>query len=392
MVRMPTYLDRYPAKMISRLADKLVSRFAIGRLELMDPFCGSGAILAAGKKKGIYVTGFDINPYAVLLSRVKLHGFNREAAQEICDEFITRAERNRRLLPIEWNAKDFWFTEATVRKYEQLRYVADKMHLNGSSEGRAVLLAYALSIRRCSRADQRSPKPFVSKTALRQRKGRHFDPLTEIRGLFEKLAQLYGEPAPRVGRVACVDIIAEKSRLLKTEKFPLVITSPPYLNAQDYFRNFKLELNLLEQLLPFNIDRIRTSFIGTERGLLLEGITQEILEHHEILLPKLRKMKTNYPRLAAVVHRYLYDMGRSFDSIRSSLENNALLVIAGGDNLVAGYSISTWRVLNAMLEERGFILFDTFGDHIDRRCVPPKRNGHKGLIKQEVISAFRFGH
>jgi hypothetical protein len=41
-----------------------------------------------------------------------------------------------------------------------------------------------------------------------------------------------------------------------------------------------------------------------------------------------------------------------------------------------------------MLEQQGFVLFDSFSDRIESRMLAPKRCGHKGLIKEEVVSAF----
>src|SRR5690242_5220102 len=70
-VTLPTSIDRYPAKMVASLAKKLVSRYTAACTDLLDPFCGSSAILAAGQQRGIPVAGIDINPYAVLLSKVK---------------------------------------------------------------------------------------------------------------------------------------------------------------------------------------------------------------------------------------------------------------------------------------------------------------------------------
>lgn len=389
MIRVRSFLDRYPAKMISHLADKLVARYGSGCDALVDPFCGSGAILVAGKKKGIDVTGYDINPYAVLLSSIKVNGFDGRAGRSLCLEFLRRAKK-KKSHTVQWTGKNFWFTPATIRKYEQLRYAALQMRLNESPEGRAVLLSFALSIRRCSRADQRSPKPFVSKTAIKERKGLHFDPLWEIDELHKKLTHLYGTPARGIANIECLDITAMGQLLKRGKKYPLAITSPPYLNAQDYFRNFKLELHLLEQLLPFQVEQIRTSFIGTERGALLRDIDPQQIEHNLELMPKLRTIGRRQPRLCAVVHRYLFDMGRAFDAVKASLLSQGVLVLACGNNLVAGVRVSTWRTLTQMLEQRGFVLFDRFGDQIDRRWVPPSRNGHKGLIKEEVISAFRL--
>jgi hypothetical protein len=390
MPQLRTYLDRYPAKMVTHLADKLAYKYLDDCSHLLDPFCGSGAMLIAGRNKNLPVTGFDINPYAILLSEVKLSGFDVAEATELCTTLISRASSLKRTLPVEWISKYYWFTESTINKYEKLRYAAAKMSLCGSREGRAVLLAYALSVRRCSRADQRSPKPFISKQAIKKRKGRHFDPYKEIADLLTKLGELYGTVRTFRGKVLCIDLASQQSLRQFRGRFSHIITSPPYINAQDYFRNFKLELHLLENLLPFEIAAVKHRFIGTERGDLMEGITEEEIRYNRTLIPQLRRMEITHPRQAEIVHRYLSDMGKAFGLIRECLTKNGKLIVVCGDNLVGGYRVITWRLLNEIVSGLGFTLFDRFGDTIDCRNVPPKRNGHVGLIKQEVISAFTY--
>ena len=192
MKQLPTYIDRYPAKMVTRLADVLIEKYAQNCSHLFDPFCGSGAVLATGKSRGLKVSGVDINPYAVLLSDVKLSGYEKKGAAKICSEWIKRAKKTPNRFPVKWKDVDYWFTKATLNKYERLRNEAMEMRLGETREGRAALLAFALSIRRCSRADQRSPKPFISKTAIIKRKGKHFSPFKDIGFLLGKLSELYG--------------------------------------------------------------------------------------------------------------------------------------------------------------------------------------------------------
>jgi hypothetical protein len=94
-------------------------------------------------------------------------------------------------------------------------------------------------------------------------------------------------------------------------------------------------------------------------------------------------------RSEAILHRYLYDMGKAFDTIQKYLEHKAVFVLICGDNLIAGQRIRTWKILADLLAERGFELFASFTDRIEDRMLAPKRCGHKGLIKEEVILAFR---
>ena len=131
--------------------------------------------------------------------------------------------------------------------------------------------------------------------------------------------------------------------------------------------------------------------MGTERGRLLEAVPRESIERDFALVPALRELNDGAPRQRAVVHRYYYDMGNAFDMIKGALDDNACMVIVCGDNLIGGVRICTWRALQTILEEKGFRLVDRFSDRIRDRLLPPARLGHRGLIKEEVISAYRLG-
>ena len=67
-MRLASKLDRYPAKMVSKLADRLIERYASEAGSVLDPFCGSGAILVAAKRAGLsgLWSGFESNRRVVL--------------------------------------------------------------------------------------------------------------------------------------------------------------------------------------------------------------------------------------------------------------------------------------------------------------------------------------
>jgi SAM-dependent methyltransferase len=379
-MRIPTRLDRYPAKMVSKLADHLVERYALRARHILDPFCGSGAILIAAKRRGIAASGIDINPVAELFCKVKLNGFNSAKAFNLAQTWIREAKKAKRLLPIQWDAKHYWFTPATIIKYERLRFASKELNLSNSDEGIAVLLSYTLTIRSCSRADQRSPKPFISKQAKKARSGKHFDPYQSLMGFLEDLSTLYGKQANDLdSQFLLEDILNTTLIVSQFGMYSHIITSPPYINAQDYFRNFKLELYLLEDILPLRVDELRERFIGTERGNLLHNIPKESLKINFDAFSGLKDLEMRDSRLAAVVHRYFYDMRRAFDTAKRCLEPNGCFVLVCGDNLIRGLHIPTWRILQNFLEELGFKLFDRFSDQIRDRLLAPKRYGHKGL-------------
>ena len=391
-MRLSTRLDRYPGKMVSRLAKRLVDRYANGADGVLDPFCGSGAILVAAERAGLQACGVDLNPLAELFCRVKIEGFDPICARELGADWVAEARRRDRREAIDWNHKGYWFTPGTIRKFETLRGASDVLSRGDERERAAVLLSYALAVRLCSRADQRSPKPFISQRARRTRLGRHYDPTKIVMEVLADLSRLYGmrREARRGMSFVRADIRDGSGWRRGLRSYSHAITSPPYINAQDYFRNFKLELHFLEGMLPFRVDDLRERFVGTERGRLLEGVPRESMEINCSLVPALLELTTRDPRLSAVVHRYFHDMSSAFDVVSSLMRDEGCLVVVCGDNLVGGMRIRTWAVLDKLLQTKGFSLFDRFSDRIRDRLLAPTRLGHRGLIKEEVVSAYRL--
>jgi hypothetical protein len=108
------------------------------------------------------------------------------------------------------------------------------------------------------------------------------------------------------------------------------------------------------------------------------------------LVPQLKHLEDNRFALAIIVHTYLNRMSTAFKAIKKAMRPGGTLVIVCGDNLIGGKRIMTWKVLNEILIDLGFRIFDSFEDTIRNRALAPSRYGHKGLIKQEVVSAFHL--
>ncbi|MFC5455029.1 DNA methyltransferase [Prosthecobacter fluviatilis] len=390
-MRIPTYIDRYPAKMVSKLASRLIERYAKDGDSVFDPFCGSCAVLVAAKDKNMRVSGVDVNPVAPLFGRVKLSGFVKEHALELFDSALKRVASSGPMV-IKWEKKNFWFSAATIRKFEFIRAAVDSIPNRQEPEYSAILLALYLSVRLCSRADQRSPKPFISKTATQDRRGIHYDPIKTTRYLIEELSYYYCADNRRSNKfdVLTTTDVSRKGALKGLMKaHSHVITSPPYINAQDYYRNFKLELHILEDVLPFKIRDIKERFIGTERGDLMLGVEDEEVIASNALVPQLRAIEAVSVRHANVVRRYFCDMRNALVNAISVLKPDGVFVLVCGDNLVCGKKIQTWKILSEIMNGIGMTLFDSFADPIKDRMLAPKRSGHKGLIKEEMVLAFR---
>lgn len=156
-------LIKYPAMMVAPMQEQLLQdifQYDPYITNILDPFVGSGTALAAGAKLGLDVCGMDINPLAILISRVRLEGVPIEDIRESIAQlktYITLFLGNTNSFEFtniqKWFRKDviadlstikkaiqhendikirryFWVCFAdTVRKYSNTRSTTFKLHI-----------------------------------------------------------------------------------------------------------------------------------------------------------------------------------------------------------------------------------------------------------------------
>ena len=87
----------FPARMAPSLALDVVSEFKEPQ-RILDPMCGSGTVLAVANSKGHGAIGVDLDPLAVLISKVWTTALDRAAVQDTANDVLRRAQRVYKLL------------------------------------------------------------------------------------------------------------------------------------------------------------------------------------------------------------------------------------------------------------------------------------------------------
>lgn len=116
-------LGKYPAMMVPKMQLDLLEKFcsSINDATMLDPFMGSGTALVEAQKMGMKTIGIDLNPYAVLLSKVKTHNYSLASINSI-KKFIKKLDSNQFDLPI-WNFPNIkkWFREDIIISLSKIR-------------------------------------------------------------------------------------------------------------------------------------------------------------------------------------------------------------------------------------------------------------------------------
>jgi len=73
--------------------------------------------------------------------------------------------------------------------------------------------------------------------------------------------------APEAGRKDITIQQHDFTTLKTTKRYDLCLTSPPYMNRLDYVVAHLPELSVLQHLIPFNLDQLRSDMIGTTRAV-----------------------------------------------------------------------------------------------------------------------------
>src|SRR5579862_5199338 len=117
MVSTPRPIHPFPARMAPEIALEACEKLTPGCL-VLDPMCGSGTALRAASDKGHRAIGFDLDPLAVLISRVYGTPIQTDELRASAQRVIRRAKALDasavRLSHIDEDFKtrtfiDFWF-------------------------------------------------------------------------------------------------------------------------------------------------------------------------------------------------------------------------------------------------------------------------------------------
>ena len=388
----------FPARMAPGLALDVIAECR-RPLRILDPMSGSGTVLAVADAKGHHAVGVDIDPLAVLISRVWTTAINVEAVQDAAATALEHARRIFTSLPTRdaypRNADSetrqftrYWFDDYARR---QLASLATAIEWTQDSTIREALwcafsrliiskqsgasLAMDLSHSRPHRKFKRAPaKPFRKFLSAVDRVTTNcIDGRSRTRG---PAAQVYEGDARHLD--------------LRDRSVDLVITSPPYLNAIDYLRCSKFSLVWMGYSVG-ELRRLRSTTVGTE-------VAMDAREDQEIqrILSELKLQPKLPARQEAMLARYINDMQRAVSETSRVLAGNGRAVYVVGENTVRGTFIRNAMIVEAVASNAGLRCTARRSRDLpaNRRYLPPPSKQSEtatlsNRLRREVILTFR---
>ena len=229
----------YPAKFVPQIPRHLLELFhPVVRAPVLDPFCGSGTTLVECQAMGIPSFGIDLNPVAVLISKVKTDPPNEQIVTT-ATQIVETASATTNSVPPDIPRLDHWFTPGATTALTKLTRAISQ--ISDHQIKNALNVALSRIIVRVSRQDSDTRYAAVDRAVEE----------TDVYTLFLASAKtldkafqmehsnLYRQPTE--SGVLAKDILAVEPNDLP-HKFGLIITSPPYPNAYEYWLYHKYRM------------------------------------------------------------------------------------------------------------------------------------------------------
>jgi tRNA G10 N-methylase Trm11 len=374
------YLFRYPAKFHPPLVRKLIEQYSRPGDRILDPFVGSGTLLVEAAVTGRNAIGTDIDPVAVFVATVKTHAYNTAQLAQSASMLMGRLRTLRRA-PAEYerrmfadlsashatrsvNAERLWIPNIPKIEHWFRRYVTiDLARIAKAIETleaprthkRLFYLFFASIIRNASNAD---PVPVsglevTSHMRKKDEQGRLIDPFAlMMRAMTAGLAAVaaFSQHAQHVEVRAKRGDALDLSRLLN-QAIDVVITSPPYHNAVDYYRRHMLEMYWL-RLIVEREERLALlpKYIGRSQVRNGHRFMTQLIN-----TPQARgwyeKMAPISPRRANAFRHYVHSMRDAMRELANVLEPGKKAVFVLGHSRWQGTELPTSDLLEEVAAE-----------------------------------------
>lgn len=341
----------FPARMAPEVALAVVGESA-RPLRVLDPMCGSGSVLSLGVQHGHHVTGFDLDPLAVLMSRVATQPLDLGVLGVLAGECQRRARRLR-ATDAAWSDHEtrefarYWFGD--LQRTQLVRLSKTINELDAGAERDALQLGLSRLI------VTKSPRASLAADTAHSRPHRVLDhsDYDVYEGFSASVAAMATTLAQRKF-TGIADIRRGDARdetLFERNAYDLVVTSPPYLNAIDYLRGHRLALIWFGHTLS-ELRSIRSVSIGAEAGRRNDPTE----EHERLVRHVIEDASELDQRIQRLVMRYAHDMLELAGNVHRALLNGGRAVVVVADSVLGGRRIPTGELVKTSLSDKGLLI------------------------------------
>lgn len=363
---------QYPARFIPQLARELIENYTKIGDTIWDSFCGSGSLNVEAFRSNRPSIGTDINPTAVLISRVKATPLEPSALGLYIEELIENINANlirdkafyisQGTLDGNVESLDKWFSESNLRELAHILWCIHKIKKQRYFE--FLLCSFSSILKKSSYWLNSSVKSQIDPDKRPQRPMMYFT--GQLRTMEKANKLFYLENRDNKTKVGIFKHNAKHRLPASIENLDCIITSPPYIVSYDYSDIFRLSTYTLFPQKDYQ--QFRRAFVGTplkrerKRQFKLFDFIYEVVNSISDL------------GIRRTVSVYYQDMSVYFKNAQHSLKKNGRLIMVVGDTKLRGVDIPNTYIMTEIAKRTGWSLEEAHTREIPVKILPTLRD------------------
>jgi DNA modification methylase len=384
------YIEGYSCTFVEQIIDNLTYNPTL----IYDPLSGAGTTQIVASHKNIPSAYSEINPYMNFIIDCKVNKVIQyirdfEKNNDKINEFMTTLSKNLKSVHLnedQYN-KCIWrlgstdyFDREILENLLRIKFAIKEFFRNSPLPEAFCLFALSTIIVTVSNMIKRADLRY-KRTHEKKFKASDVVPLftRKINEILSDISEIKDLP---LCASEFVSFDAKQIPESYKRNFDLVITSPPYVNGTNYYRNTKLELVLLDFIHRMNdINMLKkeaiTSGISNVTLRNIQNIKIPILQP---IIDSLKKCAYD-KRIPILVGNYFYDINKVFSSVSLHLTPESHLYIDIGDSQFAGVHVPTDEILIKIAERNNLELMES--------KFIRERYSKNGMPLKQVLLLFR---
>ncbi|MEA5533159.1 DNA methyltransferase [Crocosphaera sp. XPORK-15E] len=365
--------------------ESIIEEFCDGNC-IYDPFAGTGTTVTVATNKNMVSYYSEINPFMRLVIECKTNNLkdaynNLDLLKEYLESIFIYAKNNLRSLEEAQNKINQcflnrnYFVNSRLIEIIAIKEAIEKCEtpvLKFKDFAKLALGAIAVLCSEMKRAsDLRCRKPNEKLPAK-------FSVLQQFKHKSQQICLDISQINIDFPEVSCLGESALFESSINT-KLDFILTSPPYLNGTNYFRNTKLELWLtgfLKHEKELSLFRSQAMAAGIN-NISNKGRQPMVIPEVELIASDLDKVAYD-SRIPELVRRYFSDsymwLKKSYDILRME----GRLVVDIGDSRFAGVHVPTDKILKILASNLGLVC-------IEERLVRERKSKDGTELKQVLL-------
>lgn len=372
----------YPAKFIPQVVRYAINTYTEEDDWIIDPFAGSGTVGVEAVLSKRNAVLYDLNLLLNHIMPLKVHQGNELLGKEHLCKLLDSMQENRKhhFMPA-WTNVAYWYAPEILNHLSQLWGFVHS--INNSFYGEIIKVGLLKASKRFSYTEHRTPKLARSKRKLAAMEGLLRENwqeqliemvYTHCLKTLQNLNDFILHTEHHQNRVEFYGGV-DSSNVAVQRECNALITSPPYLQAQEYIRSTKMDLFWLghtEEEIK-ELSRLEIPYRKPDRII------------HTDTLDEIRNKLTRRDLINRLDSYFCHTINALENSMNRLIPNAAACIFVGNPR-IDGITVEIWRILTEYFLERGYTFVKVYEDQIKtRQLFGTRKNKNPEGMKSEYL-------